>query len=191
MMGPAPYVDSLERSSADAVADRDTRVRALVNDHFDAVWRTLRRFGVAPDSVDDGAQQVFLIASRKLDEIRHGGERAYLLGVAIRVASEVRRALARRREDSAELVDVVDPRPTPEQLLDQKRAVALFDDVVSRMSYELRTVFVLFEIEGLTLPEIATAEEVPLGTATSRLRRAREVFRDLSAPILREPEERP
>lgn len=190
-MGPLSYVDSVEGPPSVASSARDARMRALVTDHFDAVWRTLRRFGVPVDSVDDGAQQVFLVAARKLDEIRLGGERAYLLGIAVRVASETRRAFSRRREDSSELGDIVDPRPTPEEMLDQKRAIALFDDLVSTMPYELRTVFVLFEVEGLTLPEIAAAEEVPLGTATSRLRRAREVFRALSAPKLRDTEERP
>jgi RNA polymerase sigma-70 factor (ECF subfamily) len=37
-------------------------------------------------------------------------------------------------------------------------------------------VFVLYELEGFTLPEIAEALATPLGTATSRLRRARDNF---------------
>jgi RNA polymerase sigma-70 factor (ECF subfamily) len=39
-------------------------------------------------------------------------------------------------------------------------------------------VFVLFELEGFSLPEIAEALQVPLGTATSRLRRARGHFEE-------------
>jgi RNA polymerase sigma-70 factor (ECF subfamily) len=35
---------------------------------------------------------------------------------------------------------------------------------------------VLYELEGFSLPEIAEALQVPLGTATSRLRRARGNF---------------
>lgn len=189
MSRAAPYVESVAPSRTPCETERDSRVRALVNAHFDTVWRSLRRFGVPLDAVDDGAQQVFLVASRRLDEIRSGGERTYLLGIAIRVASEARRALKRRREDSSELVELVDPRPTPEQQLDQKRALQLFDRLVSSMPYEHRTVFVLFEIEGLTLPEIASAERIPLGTATSRLRRARELFRTLSAGVLGDGEE--
>ena len=42
---------------------------------------------------------------------------------------------------------------------------------------ELRAVFVLFEIEELSLSEIAGLLGIPAGTAASRLRRARETFR--------------
>jgi RNA polymerase sigma-70 factor (ECF subfamily) len=44
------------------------------------------------------------------------------------------------------------------------------------MTLELRTVFVLFELEGLPVKDIAEIEELPIGTASSRLRRAREEF---------------
>lgn len=154
-------------------------MRALVDGHFDAVWRTLRRFGVPSAGVDDAAQRVFLIADRKLDEIIADGERAYLLGIAVRVASETRRSIRRLREDSAGArADAwIDPQPGPEELMDQKQARVALDRVLATLPFELRLVFVLFELEGMTLPEIAAAHEIPLGTATSRLRRARELFR--------------
>ncbi len=45
------------------------------------------------------------------------------------------------------------------------------------MPMEARSVFVLFELEELTVTEIARVLEVPIGTVSSRLRRARELFR--------------
>jgi RNA polymerase sigma-70 factor (ECF subfamily) len=45
------------------------------------------------------------------------------------------------------------------------------------MPLELRTVLVLFELEQLTKNEVAELLELPVGTAVSRLRRAREEFR--------------
>jgi len=48
--------------------------------------------------------------------------------------------------------------------------------VLARMPLELRTVFVLFELEGLEVRAIAELEGLPVGTASSRLRRAREEF---------------
>src|ERR1700691_2471838 len=77
---------------ADSVQPRDARVRAMVDAHFDVVWRSLRRLGVMPDTVDDATQQVFMVASRKVDVIEKGGERSYLLGIAVRVAADARRA---------------------------------------------------------------------------------------------------
>src|SRR5882724_6039539 len=76
------------------------RLRAMMDNHFETVWRSLRRLGVPEAGADDAAQQVFVVASRRLDEITVGGERGYLLGIALRVASDARRTIARRREVS-------------------------------------------------------------------------------------------
>jgi RNA polymerase sigma-70 factor, ECF subfamily len=66
----------------------------------------------------------------------------------------------------------------PEQLLDQKRARELLDDVLETMTPDLRMVFVLYELEELSMIEIASALEIPQGTVASRLRRARADFRE-------------
>ena len=154
---------------------RDSRVRALIDSHFTLVYRSLRRIGVPASALDDAAQQVFVVAARRYDEIPPGGEAKYLLGIAIRVASETRRSIARRREEP-EALERIDETPSPEQLLDRKRARQELDRILDAMPFKIRTVFVLFEIEGLRLPEIAAIEGVALGTATSRLRRGRELF---------------
>src|SRR5262245_52866877 len=62
-------------------------LRQLVVDHLEFVWRALRRLGVLPGDVDDAAQRVFLVANEKLALIESGRERAFLVGVAVRVAS--------------------------------------------------------------------------------------------------------
>ena len=66
----------------------------------------------------------------------------------------------------------------PEQMLDQKRARELLDEVLGQMTLELRTVFVLYELEELSMTEIAATLRIPQGTVASRLRRARADFRD-------------
>jgi Sigma-70, region 4 len=53
---------------------------------------------------------------------------------------------------------------------------SLLDDVLAQLPLELRAVLVLFELEGLELKQIAALEDIPVGTASSRLRRAREDF---------------
>jgi RNA polymerase sigma-70 factor (ECF subfamily) len=70
-------------------------------------------------------------------------------------------------------------------LLDRKQARELLDRVLDAMPDDLRTAFVLFELEGYSGPEVAEMLEIPLGTATSRLRRARETFRESVAKIRR------
>jgi RNA polymerase sigma-70 factor (ECF subfamily) len=165
-----------------AAARDDARLRALVGDHFDFVWRSLRRLGVSPGEVDDCAQQVFLVAARKLGDIQHGSEKAYLFSTAMRVASDARRSRNRRREvaddDAAEPHD---PSPDPEEIADQRRARALLDEVLEELPMDLRAPFVLFELEELPTAEIAVMLDIPVGTVASRLRRAREEFQKIVA----------
>ena len=76
-----------------------------------------------PDAVDDAAQEVFVVASRKLESIELGKETAFLFGTAIRVASDARRAVLRRRLAPAdEQAELVDGTPALHELVDQKRA---------------------------------------------------------------------
>ena len=81
-----------------AVVTAEARLRALVDAHLDTVWRALKRLGVPEAGADDATQEVFIVAARRLDEIDHGRERGYLLGIALRVAADARRALRRRGE---------------------------------------------------------------------------------------------
>ncbi len=159
------------------------RLRGLVESYFDFVWRSLRRLGVDDADADDGAQQVFLVASRKLSHIEPGAERSFLFGTAMRVASDARRSKRRRREvpeDDAPN-ERSDPGPTPEETLDRRRARALLDDVLEALPMDLRAVFVLYELEEMTVPEIASMLGLAGGTAASRLRRAREEFERIVA----------
>src|SRR5256885_4641102 len=78
------------------------RLNRLFEQNLDFVWRSLRRLGVPPSSVDDATQQVWLIVARRLPEIAIDSERSFLFGTAVRIASDMRRSLARRREVSGE-----------------------------------------------------------------------------------------
>ncbi len=157
--------------------DERERLRATLSEHFAVVWRALRRFGVPQALVDDAALHVFYVLSNHLAEVPAGKERAFLLSTALRVAANERRKAARSRETpSADLDSEASGGANPEQLLDWKERRLALDDALSRLPLEQRAVFVLFELEGFSLPEIAETLSVPLGTATSRLRRARVFF---------------
>jgi RNA polymerase sigma-70 factor (ECF subfamily) len=159
-------------------AERSARLRVLVDAHFDFIWRSLRRFGLSPADADDAAQRVFVIASRKLEQIEIGKERSYLFGSAYRVVREIRRTRARKPEALlGNDMEVEDPALNPEQFADRASSRALLDQVLNEIPMEARTIFVLFELEEMTVPQIATMLEVPIGTVASRLRRGRELFR--------------
>ena len=81
------------------------------------VWRTQRRLGVRPADADDAVQEVFVVAARRLGDIENGRERAFLFGIAARVASTRRRTLRRRPEDGElGLIEKPSDDPDPEEL---------------------------------------------------------------------------
>jgi RNA polymerase sigma-70 factor (ECF subfamily) len=174
-----------------AASAPDQRIRHMFDSHYDFVWRSLRRLGVPNAHVDDAAQDVFVVASRKLAAIEPGRERAYLFGTATRVAADARRSQARRREDAGDPAEafahIAASDPAPDALVEQKRARALLDRAIDELAEDVRPVFVLFELEGLTMSEIAECLDLPAGTVASRLRRARDSFRSIVSALQQPP----
>src|SRR6266700_1247474 len=155
----------------------NARLRALVEQHVDLASRIIRNLGIPDCDVDDLLQQAFSITAARWGDITAGKERAFLIQTAIRLAASARRAQARSRETlTGELPDVDDGRPTPEEVSDQTQTLRILDGVLADMDLDLRAVFVLYEIEEVTMAEIATVLQIPPGTVASRLRRAREDF---------------
>jgi RNA polymerase sigma-70 factor (ECF subfamily) len=70
----------------------------------------------------------------------------------------------------------VSPAPTPDAEAELRRAWALLDELLARLPGELSRVLALAEVEELKVSDIAALEGIPVGTAASRLRRAREEF---------------
>jgi len=173
-------------STFGASAQDRVRLRDAFVQHYAGVWRFLRRLGVVADRVDDASQQVFLVAIEALPRIVPGCERAFLYGTAVRIAHGIRRR--GEREITGLDVDLgSSPAPSPDELTDQKRAREMLDQVLERVDLDARAVFVLFEIEGFTVPEIADLLKIPIGTAASRLRRSREQFQILVGSLARTP----
>lgn len=162
-----------------ALAPSEVRLRVLFDEHFDAVWRFVRRLGVREDEVDDAVQQAFVVTSQRLSSLAPGTERSFLFGTALRVASQARRTERRRRlsdVDPQKGVDTIDPAPNPEETTALLHARELADEVLRNMPIDLRAVFVLFEADEMSMPQIAVTLGIPVGTVASRLRRAREHF---------------
>jgi len=153
------------------------RLRELFAAHADLVWRLLRRQGLSADQADDGLQQVFMVALERLQEIRAGSERSFLCSTAILVS----RGLSRRKEDLPGEIPEQLAHGDPETDFELKRKRALLQRVLDQLDEDLRWALVLQDIEGLSKRECAEVLEVPEGTVASRLRRAREQFRELLA----------
>jgi RNA polymerase sigma-70 factor, ECF subfamily len=173
-------------NASPAETARDTaRLERAALAHYPFVWRSLRRLGVAAHQVDDAAQQVFMCLAEKIDRVVPGCERAFVFQTAVRAAMAVRRDFAQRRESALgdALDDLVDPSPLPDAVAEEIQRRRQLDALLDTLPMELRTVFVLYEIEGLPSSEIAALLELPVGTVASRLRRAREAFSEAAARL--------
>jgi RNA polymerase sigma-70 factor (ECF subfamily) len=158
----------------------DHSLDSLVAEHYRFVWRILRGLGLSAPDAEDTAQQVFMIAARKIDSIAPGKARSFLYGTTLRTARNARRSLQRRREVPDEQLDASESMAeSPERTAELARARELASELLAELPEKLRRVLLLAEVEQLEIAEIAALEGVPVGTAASRLRLGREQFRKL------------
>jgi RNA polymerase sigma-70 factor, ECF subfamily len=171
-------VSSHEAAPVSGVVPSGQRLRVAFEGHYDQIWRLLRRIGVPASVADDATQQVFLILAERLADVREGCERSFLFGTALRIASTLRRNW--KRELLTEHADLeASQLPGADDLADQKRARTALDAILQQMDSDLKTVFVLYELQQFTSVEIAEILGIPVGTAASRLRRSRQQFQTL------------
>jgi RNA polymerase sigma-70 factor (ECF subfamily) len=141
------------------------------------VLRILRRLGVSPSDVEDAAHDTFLQVYRHLSDYDPERPlRPWLFGFAFRVAAQRRRRTNARKE----VFDATDTRPAPsgdalERLLDHE-LLSQANAALERVEVARRAVLLAHDVEGFTMPEIATALNISVNTAYSRLRLARQEF---------------
>jgi len=164
------HTNGLEAEAAPRGAD----VTALFKEHHGFVFRVLLHLGVADADRADALQEVFIVVHRRAHEYRDQDKpRAWLYAIAARVAHDYRRRAYRRREN------VTDAPPEPTQPPPQgaelatREAVALAQRLLGALPPKQLAVFLLFEVEQMPMPEVATAVGCPLATAHARLRLAR------------------
>ncbi len=126
---------------------------------------------------DDVAQDVFIVIARRLDEVSPDRERSFLFGTVLRVAATRRRGDSRRREDPGAAMDGHGSLDLdPEQLSELYNVRPLLQEILDALPRQQHAVFVLYELEELSLPEISQLLDVPTGTVASRLKAARIAF---------------
>jgi RNA polymerase sigma-70 factor (ECF subfamily) len=180
-----PHVDTQGSSEAglpEGVHEAESRsFDALYEAHFEFVWRTLRRFGVPASVAEDAAQDAFVVLHRKLPELRpEASAKGFLFSIARRVASDYRRA-SRRPQASldAERTESTDRGPF-DRAADREAGEAL-EAFLESLDEDKRAVFVLVELEGLTMPEVSQLLATNINTLYSRVRSARAQLLELFA----------
>lgn len=171
-------------SDIDAPGESDTVIaetaRQIVRDYGAFVWRTLRHQGVVERDLEDASQEVFVIVFRKLSQLeRPSSLRAWIYGITIRVAAGHRRRLRTHHEILVDELPDVSAADSPEA--DRLHARRQLVELLARLDDDKRAVFVLHELEGLAMEEIAEILGCPVGTGYSRLLAARkQIFSMLS-----------
>jgi RNA polymerase sigma-70 factor (ECF subfamily) len=173
------------RASARSVPREDAAVlpsfRAVYEDYFDFVWTCARRMGVPADAIDDVVQEVFITVHGRLCTLeRPASLRSWLYGVVRRTVSTYHRGRNTRTARESPALDI-DEATNPMQLSPLDLAVLgdelkLLWGLIAELDAPKREVLILAEFEEMTAPEIAEAVAIPLNTAYSRLRAARQEF---------------
>lgn len=161
-------------------------VTTVFKAHHAFVWRILRHLGVAPADLEDVLQEVFMVVHRRLSEYREQDKmRSWLYAISMRVVRDHRRRVGRRQEDLREAPEVPHEAQQASTLADQQ-ALSIAQRMIAELPEKQREVFMLYEIEQLSMSEIALAVGCPLPTAYARLRKARErVLADVARVRLR------
>lgn len=146
------------------------------------LWRTLLGLGVPAADAEDLCQEVMVIVHRKLSTFRGSAIKSWIYGICLRVASDYRRSARVRRERPTDALPEQTVFPNLAEDLDARRAEVRLIAALDDLDDDRRAVFVLYEVEQLTLKEISEAMKCPLQTVYSRLKAARAHVRAAMSP---------
>jgi RNA polymerase sigma-70 factor (ECF subfamily) len=170
----APAVEAVLPVASDCSSTELRDFDALYREHFPYIWRTLRRLGIDERDREDAVNDVFHRVYQRLSEFDPARPiKPWLFAFAARVASDYRKRAYRHREvlDQEAIEVAID---TTRSANDDARDLVL--KALDALDLDKRAILILHDLDQQTVPEIAVALEIPVNTAYSRLRVAREHF---------------
>ena len=153
----------------------------ICSQYFDFVWSSARHLGAGKDFIDDVVQDVFIVIHSKLATLqRPEALRSWIYGIVRRILSDYRRSKRTRDAAGATLgaeLKLSQPcQPSPLEMAERNGELDLLESVLADLDQPKREVFVMVEILEMTVPEVVRVLDIPLNTAYSRLRMARQSF---------------
>lgn len=156
-------------------------IQAFVRHHERLVFAFLARLLGRQCVVEDLAQEVFVRALRALPRFDTEGPArvsTWLLTIASRLALDEKRRMSHRATLAEPQLRGLSSNDGPEAEHHRRELGRALTDAVYALSHDQREAFILVEIHGLSMEELAEVTRVPLGTAKARLSRAREQLRE-------------
>ena len=160
---------------------RQSDFEQIMLPHLNAAYNLARWLVRDPSRADDVVQDAYERACKYFASFRGGSGRAWLLQIVRNAAYSMLKAerlgmevsLRRDEEDGVD-TDLPDSSPGPDEVLTQRQDLAALDDALNALPTAWRECLILREVEELSYKQIAQIMEVPIGTVTSRLARARQ-----------------
>lgn len=158
------------------------------------LYRTARAILKDDGGAEDALQEAYVAAYRHIGDFR--GDAAigtWLTRIVVNQALQALRKTRRERvvvpfdetADAESLAEVADaPGGTPENLMLRAEMRRLIERKIDQLPESYRTVFMLREVEGMTVEETAAALDIPAATVRTRLFRAKVRLREALAQEL-------
>jgi RNA polymerase sigma-70 factor (ECF subfamily) len=155
-----------------------TEFERIFAQHAGFACRVLRRFGVSERDLADASQDVFIVVHRRLPEFEaRAALQTWVYRICVRVAADYRKRAHRRYELLGETLPRVPAAHVEDDPVDGRQLARQLALALERLEPEKRAAFVLYELQELSMSEVAARLGCPLKTAFSRLYAARSQLR--------------
>ena len=139
------------------------------------MWRVMRYLGVPAATAEDAVQDAFIVVHRRLHEFDGRALQAWLFAIARGIARNHLRS-ARRAERRKLVAGPPSPAADPEDAVAKEQGMKIVFDLLEQLDERKRMAFLMCDVEGLKVPQVAEILGIPVNTAYSRLRAARQQF---------------
>ncbi|WP_231574985.1 RNA polymerase sigma factor [Bacillus sp. B-jedd] len=154
----------------------DQAFRVLVEKYRHDVFRTVYAVLRDQKEAEDAAQEVFLKIYRSLPRYEHQGFKTWITRIAVNHAIDIKRKLARRKEEALEFQGqevFATVRDSVEEQMFLKEKQRLVRERLEEVPENYRDVIVGFYIAEKSYQEMAEEQQVAVKTIETKLYRAR------------------
>lgn len=172
------------------VSEKPKTFRQIYEAELSYVYTSLRRLGVKARHLEDVTHDVFIVVYRKFDDFDASRPvRPWLFGIAYRVALDHKRKFSNHREVPEDDFSTTLAEDSDGATQRRRDARELVMEALEQMPMERRVIFVLHELDGCPVADVAETFALPLHTVYSRLKKARIEFTDAVRALTESAEE--